>query len=106
MAVIVITARVPEPAARQVAAVRRATGLGLTDIRGRLVSGSPLIERELFLNEHDEVAAEIRRLLAATAQADIPTQIYELQPGEHIDTAPLDICRISEQTLEGILDRY
>ena len=51
------------PTASVLVALHRLLGLGITDIRSRTEAGDPLIDVELFANDHEDVEQTLRTLL-------------------------------------------
>ncbi len=103
MSRIVVVGRTRNPTAAQVAAVRGATGTSIAEIKKMLQSGTPILERVLFLNDHDESAATLRRLVAYASRVALPLEIFELSPSEVFETVRQSECRIDETILENIL---
>ena len=74
------------PTASVLVALHRLLGLGITDIRSRTEAGDPLIDVELFANDHEDVEQTLRTLL---------THIEGLEHSVHVclgDEGPCTEC--------------
>jgi hypothetical protein len=91
MSVISIYVDGEEPIAKVVAVLRPITGASIRDIRTAVAASTPVYQRELFLNDHVEVADQLKRLLKTTQREGIDIWITEFED------------EISEETLLGIL---
>ncbi len=90
-----------------VAAVRDATGEEARDIEARVRAGRPAAEFAVFRANHDEMAARIRRLVAALRERGIVPRVYDLEPGERLeDVAALVARELTLQALESMLALY
>jgi hypothetical protein len=106
MSVIAIVITEPGPKrARLIASIHRATGLGISAIGGAIDGKGALLQRELFLRDHAEVAATLRSLTSLLADAGASYEIYELPSGSSQLTVAddHDKHRISTRVLERIL---
>lgn len=102
----IICIRVAGELAVQVAAkIAAITGESIALVRQRGRSGC-LIERELFRNDHEDVAMSLMSVLDLLDQHAVDYQLYELVPGESIDSVSPDDCRISSETLLNILSEW
>ncbi len=107
MSKIAVVVDDPAPAAGTVGLVRAVTGQGVAEIGRRMRSGQPVAEYTLFENDHDDVAARLRRLSAEIAAAGLAMRIYELDDSESLEG--LDdptVAEISVQSLNDILDAH
>jgi len=98
MSKIVITASGADWSTAALLEFKRLTGVAPTTVKA-VPPGQPLLERELFLNTHPEVARVLRGVIAL----DRALGYYELEPGEDFATAPLEQCRIDADVLTNIL---
>lgn len=57
------------PPARGLIGLHRALGLGLSEVRGRIHAGQPILDAELFGNRHEEVMRVVEAVLAHLADA-------------------------------------
>ena len=83
--------------------LKRETGLGVSDIRQCIQQGTVIYQPELFMNDHVEIAERLRRILLAAEEHEVGLTLYELQPDEELESAPLDLCLISTENLRNIL---
>jgi hypothetical protein len=74
--------------------LRPLIGQSIAEIREAVGNGSPLLKHELFLNDHNEIAEQLRHVVTALEQSDISFEVYE---DEHL---------ISADILRNILDAY
>jgi hypothetical protein len=49
----------------------------LLELKQRLTQGNVLVERELFMNDHEEVHPLLRRIVAELQSHGVPFQLYE-----------------------------
>jgi len=89
------------------AVLRRTTALPLSEIVSRMKSQAPVIERELFGNDHDEIALILRELLQQLPGIGAKIRLFELPEG-HSFTSVEEEARqeISAQTLVNILSSH
>ncbi|MGH3359562.1 MAG: DUF4303 domain-containing protein [Nocardioidaceae bacterium] len=66
-AVVILRERPDAPA---LVALHRLIGIGLSDLRHRAETSTPLVDVELYGNDHEEVAHTLRRLLAELTGLD------------------------------------
>lgn len=96
-----------EQDAKLVLALKNVTGLGAADIKERLAKGKDayLLRGELYLNDHVDIASNIREVLLILRQYEVPAQILEILYDESWeDPIDLDLCQISEDILLNMLD--
>ena len=89
-------------------ALRAATGLPFGAMADAIRSGAPLIERILFMNDHDEVAETLRLVVSAAIREGATLRLYELRVAEDwpLLTAAQDDRRLEPRTLLNILDEW
>ena len=76
----------------------------IAEYRKRITSGSPVIERILFENDHDDVAAQLRALLSELPKTGARIRVFELRVHEKFKPdANLSAWEISPSTLLNIL---
>ena len=102
MSKIVITASGADWPTPALLEFKRLTGIAPTTVKA-VPPGQPLLERELFLNTHPEVARVLRGVIALDRAHGLALGYYELEPGEDFATAPLEQCRIDADVLTNIL---
>ena len=66
----------------------------------------PLVQWELFLNNHDEVAKKITALLDIQNEGLGDIRFYELMPDEAFEDCPLATCEVTPSALRGILAKH
>ena len=66
---------------KAIEAIRRATGSGLSSIVRAISEGEPVCERDLYLNDHDEVARILRDLTETLPKLGCAIRLYEM-PGD------------------------
>jgi hypothetical protein len=107
MSKIAIKVEITEPRSEVLAAVRKATGMGFSDIRERILGGRPVVEYVLYYNDHDEKAQRLRDLLAQLAPLGVRPRIYELEEGRSLEELPDPaIYEVTTEFLVGLLDDY
>ncbi len=85
-------------------AIRKITGLGISDAKQRIESGRPLVEYLLFYNDHDEIAQRLRELMTVLPRSGVRLRLFELDEGEEFESMPnASKYEISSDTLENIL---
>ncbi|MBO0869460.1 MAG: hypothetical protein J2P15_12925 [Micromonosporaceae bacterium] len=101
-----ISVFVSPPASTTVLAqVRALTGLGYLDIRGRITGTRPVLTARLFGNDHEEVAATLRRLLALPAPTGVWCEEVDEDGGRPIEReAVLSILDEHERLLRRYLE--
>jgi hypothetical protein len=88
-------------------AIRKITGLGISDAKQRIESGRPLVEYALFYNDHDEIAQRLRELMTELPKAGVKLRLFELDEGEEFESMPnASKYEISSDVLENILLRH
>ena len=89
---------------RMVVELRRLTGVSMVEIRACVREARPFHEARLFGNDHVEVAGRLQEVLELCSSAGIELEIFELEPDEPWDSAPLEACRLDVSALKNILD--
>jgi len=85
-------------------AIRKITGLGISDVKQRIESGRPLVEYALFYNDHDEIAERLRELMAELPRHGAKLRLFELEEGEEFESMPnASKYEISPEAMENIL---
>jgi len=88
-------------------ALKKATGLGIAEVKERLSQGraAHLFRAELYLNDHVEVDSKIREILAILKKHGVAAHILEILYDESWDD-PIDpdLSLISEDVLLNMLD--
>jgi len=85
-------------------AIRKITGLGISDAKQRIESGRPLVEYALFYNDHDEIARRLRELMTELPQVGAKLRLYEIDEGEEFESMPNPSAyEISSDVMENIL---
>ncbi len=88
-----------EPPARVLVNLHRILGLGLSEVRNRLRTGRPIVDVEMFGNDHDDVAKTLMAVLVELQDTD-----YTIH--ECVDTGtPSPRNRITPEVLRNILGR-
>ena len=85
------------PAAQALIGLHRALGLGLAEVRGLIRAGRPILDAELFGNDHDDVARVVEAVLGHLT--DVGYAIHECIDGD----APSPSNEITVEMLRGIL---
>ena len=65
-----------------------------------------ILDEELFLNDHEAVAARLRAILSLAERAGVAISIFELEPEAIFGSFSLDNCRIDADVLENILKEH
>ena len=78
----------------------------LSDIREALNNETPIFEQELFLNNYEEVAKQLREIEILRKTLGVELNYYELQPDEEFESCPLAVCKINAEILENILTEW
>ncbi|WP_078118107.1 hypothetical protein [Thiosocius teredinicola] len=102
MSKIIVTASGAEWPASALMELKSLTGMAPAEARA-VAAGKPLLERELFGNDHNAVAAALRGVMALDAAAGLGLAYYELEPDEDFSAAPLAERKIDAGVLENIL---
>jgi hypothetical protein len=90
---------------RFISGVRRITGMSIADIASHLDEGLPLIERFLFMNDHDEVATQLHNFITFAEQEQADLRIFEFADAD-LARVFTDAYEISATTLRNILDSH
>ena len=85
-------------------AIRKITGLGISEAKQRIESGRPIVEFLLYYNDHDEIARRLRELMIAIPQLGARLRLFELDEGEEFEALPnATAYEISSDVLKNIL---
>jgi hypothetical protein len=85
-------------------AIRKITGLGISEVRQCIESGQPLVEFLLYYNDHDEIARRLRGLMTALPQLGARLRLFEIDEGEEFGALPnASAYEISSDVLKNIL---
>ena len=85
-------------------AIRKITGLGISEAKQRIESGQPLVEYALFYNGHDEIAGRLRELMTELPRHGAKLRLFELKEEEEFESMPnASKYEISSDNLENIL---
>lgn len=106
MSKIVVFIDAPHPPVALVRELRSATGQSVEQIRAALRSNVPIVERELFGNDHDDAARVLRETLMAGTRAHADVQLFELEPDEDFASVVPERRRIDVSTLHNILKSW
>jgi hypothetical protein len=88
-------------------AIRKITGLGISEVKQRIESGRPLVEYALFYNDHDEIAGPLRELMTELPRHGAKLRLFELKEDEEFESMPnASKYEISPDDLENILLRH
>jgi hypothetical protein len=88
-------------------AIRKITGLGISEAKQRIESGRPLVEYALFYNDHDEIAGRLRELMSELPRHGAKLRLFDLKEDEEFESTPnASKYEISSDTLENILLRH
>lgn len=88
------------PSTRGLIGLHRTLGLGLSEVRARIQTERPLLDAELFCNDHDEVTRAVEAVLAHLADTDY--SIHECVGAD----SPSPSNEITVQVLRRILSRF
>jgi hypothetical protein len=94
------------PRAEALYHVRQATGQSYAEIQRRIGSGLPLFECVLFMNDHEEVAAKLRALVATLSEVGADFRIFETAYDVAVEAIPPPIDEIDAEALESILSSF
>lgn len=87
-----------------VAATRKHFDVGIKEIVDRLGAERPLVEVELFGNDHDEVAGRLAGLLDELEESKVPVILFELPEGQEFANRETHRSAvISREVLDNIL---
>jgi hypothetical protein len=88
-------------------AIRKITGLGISEAKQRIESGRPLVEYLLYYNDHDEIAQRLRELMTVLPRSGARIRLFELDEGDEFESLPdASAYEISSDVLENILLRH
>ena len=102
MSRIVVTASGADWPASALMELKALTGIAPAEAKV-VPAGAPLLQRELFGNDHNAAAAALRGVMALDAAAGLGLGYYQLEPDEEFGAAPLAECRIDADILANIL---
>jgi hypothetical protein len=92
---------------RAIATIRQATGQPFAAIVEAIKRQQPVVERELFYRDHDEVARMLRNLVSILPTAGVSFELYELPTGTRFSTIEeASSQRISVEVLQNILSGH
>jgi hypothetical protein len=94
------------PRAEALYRIRQATGQSYAEIQRRIRSGVALVECVLFMNDHEEVAERLRRLVAALSKVGADFRIFETAHDVAVPAIPSPIDEIDADALESILSSF
>jgi hypothetical protein len=89
-----------------IARIREITGKAISEISRCLNSGEALVVEELFMNDHDEVAARLRRLVRELPALDVRFALSEVSTDYDGGELPEGDDEISIEVLENILHAH
>ena len=88
-------------------AIRKITGLGISDAKQRIESGRPLVEYVLFNNDHDEIAVRLRELMTEIPRHGAKLRLFELREDDDFESMPnASKYEISFDVMENTLLRH
>ena len=80
-------------------------GGSLIELRNAIRDRRPVVEMEIFDNQYDEKAGQLRKLIALLRDSELKAEVYELPEGDAFATSQsLAVSRISLDILENTLD--
>ena len=92
------------PSPKQLMDLQRLTGASLKDVRTHLDAGTPVYERLLFMNDHDDVAATLRGLVDAHDRGEPPMKFFELEDDEDVRESPSETQVTGEELLNVLAE--
>ncbi|MET1257439.1 hypothetical protein [Aliikangiella maris] len=107
MSKISISTAKPESNVSALKVIKDVTGLSIDSVRSRLSDGKRGVfyTTELFLNDHKEKEAQIRKLISELSKLGIELFIMEVEHDENwADVHDFDSIRISTAELLNMLD--
>ncbi|GAA4387680.1 hypothetical protein GCM10023153_02250 [Ornithinibacter aureus] len=82
---------------------KNVTGVAPSKVRSDIEARRPIFERELFMNDHNAVAGQLRSIIKIDSTYWLGLEYSKLQPGQNFDTAPLGPAHIDAEILENML---
>ncbi|MBY0688266.1 DUF4303 domain-containing protein [Microbacterium marinilacus] len=98
MRVVIVVRGVPS--GRGLMGLHRALGMGLSEVRARIQTGRPLLDAELFRDDHDEVSRVVEAVLEQLAETD--HSIHECAGRESPSPTNEVTIEVLRQTLSGL----
>ena len=87
--------------------LHRITGDSVGEIKARLQSGAPVVERLLFKRDHDEVVHVLRQAMAELPGDGAQVRVFELGADERLQDIPdRSHVEISPEVFETILQEH
>lgn len=87
--------------------IREATNLSYLDISRAIESKGPILEKDLFCRDHDEIVAVLRKLVSFLSEVGAMFEIYELPKSHSLINGNLSqVRRIEVTVLENILTAH
>lgn len=86
--------------------LKNATSSSLSDIKFLLAPGRMFLREELFMNDHEEVATRIKAIIKILKEGNVNFSIHEMGEGHEEENADIDFWKISEETMNNILDDF
>ncbi len=99
----------PPDLTEAVSQVRRITSDSIGEIRRRITAGEPVYECVLYKNDHDEVAAALRRFVAVFPASGAALRAFLFTSNAAPTPMPLSSASRNEiplETLQNILSRH
>ncbi len=87
-----------------IAGIRKITGLPLTEIKKLVGADRPMIDVQLFKNDHSSAARKLRDLISVLEINSVDYNLYELVLGEEYDhSRKSNYFALDAEKLENIL---
>ncbi len=100
MSIIIITTKKTQWSAAALLEFKRITHSALSQIQSALTTHLPIFKRELFLNDHNAVAWQLRQIIRLDHDHALLLQYYSVDASTSLAHEPI---RISTDILENIL---
>src|SRR5262245_25041391 len=85
-------------------AIRKITGLGISEAKQRIESGRPLVEYALFYNDHVGIVGRLRELMSELPRHGAKLRLFDLKEDEVFESMPnASKYEISSDVLENAL---
>lgn len=78
---IIVKLDTPEPNAELISLLRKITGLGIAEIKNRIINGEPVAEYVLFSNDQPEVERSLVSLITQTSSKN-RLKLYDIGENE------------------------
>lgn len=82
---IIVKVNTDKPNANLLTLIRKATGLGISEIKNRIIDNEPIAEYILFNNDQSDIEESLIELINQTSTLKEQLLFYDIQVNERLD---------------------